>query len=157
MQEKKHQFYPENIKISLNQGWAKNKQYKDWLDETWQRDVERGYTQLGTHQADVSFVLEERKIDTVFSRGQIKMFTVFLLFSQAKEIEKRTGIKPIILIDDFKAELDKEGSKRILTWLTKEGYQAFLSTTELRADEQEIAQFRRFHVEHGKISIISKG
>ncbi|MGY8813485.1 MAG: DNA replication/repair protein RecF [Gammaproteobacteria bacterium] len=155
--EKKHQFCSEDIKISLNQGWGKKQQYKDLLDETWQKDFERGYTQLGIHQADVNFILEERKIHNVFSRGQIKMFTVFLLFSQAKEIEKRTGIKPVILIDDFKAELDGEGSKRILTWLAKEGYQAFLSTTELGEDEQEIAQSQMFHVEYGKISIISKG
>jgi len=155
--EKKHQLYPEEIKISLNQGWGHNKQYMAWLDETWQRDIERGHTQLGIHQADVNFILEERKIDTVFSRGQIKMFTVFLLFSQAKEVEKRTGIKPIILIDDFKAELDVEGSERILTWLTREGYQSFLSTTELRENEHKTTPFRRFHVEHGKISVKSKG
>lgn len=153
--EKKHQFCSENIKISLYQGWGETQQYKEWLDKTWQKDIERGYTQLGIHQADVKFVLEERKIDNVFSRGQIKMVTVFLLFSQAKEIEKRTGVKPVILIDDFKAELDEEASKRILTWLIEEGYQTFLSTTELREDEQETEHLQRFYVEQGKISTIS--
>ncbi|MGK0297522.1 MAG: hypothetical protein ACI9XC_001132 [Gammaproteobacteria bacterium] len=43
----------------------------------------------------------------------------------------------------------------MLTWLIEEGYQTFLSTTELREDEQETEHLQRFYVEQGKISTIS--
>jgi DNA replication and repair protein RecF len=154
--EKKFPVFPEGVTFSLSKGWPENTGTA-WLEEAWSGDLDRGYTQQGIHQADVKFLLGERKIASIFSRGQVKLFSVFLLFSQAKEIEKKTGVRPIIIFDDFKAELDQESSEYILTWLNREGFQSFLSTTEINEEEKKYLQRDRFHVERGNISIISKG
>jgi recombinational DNA repair ATPase RecF len=60
-------------------------------------------------------------------------------------------------MDDYRAELDCEGSKHILSWLLTEGFQSFISTTEMEGEELAGGESVQFHVEQGKISNISKG
>ena len=74
---------------------------------------------------------------------------MFLIMAQASEIFRRTAVKPIILIDDFKAELDQGNSDYLLTWLYQHDFQAFLTTTEISHNNGYT--FQKFHVEQGEI------
>ena len=144
------------IDIKLTRGWPEKKDYLSVLEESWKSDMETGYTRTGIHQAEITITASMKKVSTVYSRGQIKLLTVFLLLAQAMEIQSRTGVKPMIIMDDFKAELDKEGSNHILTWINDHNFQAFLSTTTMDSEEAAKYEYRQFHVEHGEIANISR-
>ena len=99
------------INIKLSPGRPDKKGIETVLENSRNTDKNRGYTRAGIHQADIEFTSKNKRIASIYSRGEVKQFATFLLFAQAKEIESRTGIKPIIIIDDFSAELDLDASK----------------------------------------------
>ena len=144
------------INIKLSPGWPDKKGIETVLENGRNTDMNRGYTRAGIHQADIEFTSKNKRIASIYSRGEVKQFATFLLFAQAKEIESRTGIKPIIIIDDFSAELDLDASKHLLTWLQNERFQSFLTTAEFNQADKKSYPYQRFHVKQGKISNISK-
>lgn len=143
-----------HTELKLTQGWPEGRSLLEVLQQSRGSDQERGYTRAGIHHADISFSYEGRKISASFSRGQIKLYAIFLIMAQAREILRRTAVKPIVLMDDFKAELDDENSDYLLTWLFKEEFQSFLTTTDISG--HKTYNFHKFHVEHGEIQVTSK-
>jgi DNA replication and repair protein RecF len=140
-------YLTKHTEVKLIQGWPEERSLQEVLEDSRENDREKGYTRAGIHSADVGFTQEGKKISASFSRGQIKLYAMFLIMAQAREIFRRTEVKPVILIDDFRAELDQDNSDYLLTWLYQQEFQAFLTTTEIPLKNAHT--FQKFHVEHG--------
>lgn len=141
----------QNTCVKLVSGWPGKKGLLEVLQESRAADMERGFTRAGIHQADVRFSAADSRIAARYSRGQIKIFVVLLLLAQARQIQEKTRVSPILLIDDFKAELDQTNSEYLLTWLYNEKFQSFLTTTAHTTVAEGQYSYREFHVEHGEI------
>jgi DNA replication and repair protein RecF len=147
--------FTQRTELKLNPGWQETRPLLEVLEGSREEDRARGYSRSGIHSADIAFTLEGKKISASFSRGQIKLYAMFLMMAQAEEINKRTGVKPIILIDDFKAELDEENSDYLLTWLYQKSFQSFLTTTAI--SNKTTGVYQAFHVERGALVESPKG
>ena len=114
-------------------------------------DIILGYTQHGPHREDVVFNVNGRGAGRTLSRGEGKLFILFLFMAQALEYLLLKKQQPVLLIDDLSTELDGVARKKILDQLKYQGLQAFITTTEPKSLEGEAETHKRFHVEQGKI------
>ena len=88
----------------------------------------------------------------MFSRGQIKRFVLALQLALARVFEDLNGEKPVLLVDDYSAELDEEAQSKVLAQLQSYAGQVFLTSTEMDAELANLADSRVFHVERGNIN-----
>lgn len=115
-------------------------------------DMVAGYTQYGPHREDIVFNINGREASRALSRGEGKLFVLFLIMAQAHEYKSIKQQQPIMLIDDLPAEFDGEARKRILGQLQCQDLQAFITTTNPESLENGVEKPRRFHVEHGRVA-----
>lgn len=110
-----------------------------------------GFTQQGPHKADIEFKVDKKHANTVFSRGQIKLFVTMLSIAQAKLLKNEKEVTPIILADDLASELDKTTVTMILELLYDEKMQLFITTTEPDNIWKSHKETSLFHVKHGEV------
>lgn len=134
--------------ISLVPGWDPDEPLEAALARTRGADMARGHSSLGPHRADVAFQKGGAQAATVLSRGESKQFVVILLLAEAVVRAGRQNERPVLLLDDFGAELDTTGQGRVLTLLREIGVQAFLTSTQRLGDTLGNDD-AVFHVERG--------
>ena len=130
---------------------TKTDSFLKYLQSTRQSDIKAGYTQHGPHKADFEFKVYNKHANTVFSRGQIKLFVTMLSIAQANLLKKEKGVSPIILADDLAAELDKKTVTMVLRLLYDEKMQLFITTTEPDSIWNDHKETSLFHVKHGEV------
>jgi DNA replication and repair protein RecF len=93
------------------------------------RDLERGSTGLGPHLDDVTILSGARDLRSFGSQGEQRLAVLSLLLAEAEVIVDRTGIPPLLLLDDVLSELDP-GRRRILAArISREGQTLITSTS----------------------------
>lgn len=125
--------------------------YLNQLQSTRQSDIKAGFTQYGPHKVDFEFKTNKKHINTVFSRGQIKLFVTILSIAQAKLLKIEKEINPIILADDLAAELDKKAVSLIQGLLYEQKMQLFITTIDPCSVLKNHTETSLFHVKHGKV------
>lgn len=142
---------PFPVRIDLYPGWQEDQPLSQCLEKS--RETERltGFTRQGLHCSDIRFFADERPLSSFCSRGQIKVFQVLLLVSQAKTLEAITGNRPLYLLDDFQAEIDGEASCRLLDLLGQQDAQVFSTATTWQPAVPDLGDIKMFHVERGNI------
>ena len=136
--------------IQYRQGWHDSDDLKERLLQ------DRMADRNGIHRSDLVFQFQGLTLAAVFSRGAIKQYVSMLLLAQAQVIYNKTGIKPLILIDDFAAEVDSDVRARLVNLLMEQGMQSFLTVTDETAVTGRDAGVSVFHVEHGNVQKVIK-
>jgi DNA replication and repair protein RecF len=89
--------------IEYYRGWrGKTDDLQAILDEQFETDCQRQYTQSGSHQADIRITTTDFSAKQGLSRGQQKIILIALKLAQGQLIDKPC----IYLFDDLTAELD---------------------------------------------------
>ena len=70
------------------------------------RDLDRGVTSLGPHLDDVVIAAAGRDLRSFGSQGEQRLALLALLLAEAETIADRTGVPPLLLLDDVLSELD---------------------------------------------------
>ena len=138
------------------QGWSEDQELKECLANERRIDRQFGFTRSGIHRADIEFIINNHSLSSVFSRGRIKQFITTLLLAQSVVLQDMTGRKPIVLIDDYSAEIDATTRSRLFSMLSERGMQAFLTSTESNPELTDKKEVVLFHVEHGKLRKVVK-
>jgi DNA replication and repair protein RecF len=94
-----------------------------------ERDLERGATSLGPHLDDVMLEGGGRELRSFGSQGEQRLALLALLLAEAETIAERTGIPPLLLLDDVLSELDPE-RRRILADRVRNAGQALITATD---------------------------
>ncbi|MGB1198117.1 MAG: DNA replication/repair protein RecF [Thalassotalea sp.] len=151
--------YKDDISVTYLQGWNSKKSLLDVLALNIEREYEKGHSLFGAQRFDVRFQYKGLSIENLLSRGQQKLFLLALTFAQAKMIEQVKRVKPILLIDDIGAELDLYSREAFYQSIKEVDCQIFITAIDEQALEPIIPKdnnYYMFHVEHGRISAISK-
>ena len=97
------------------------------------RDLYLGTTSVGPHRDDIIFLNKDKDLRKYGSQGQKRTAALSLKMSEIEIVEKRTGEKPILLLDDVLSELDRnrqnyllENIKGIQTIITCTGLEEFV-------------------------------
>ncbi len=133
-------------KVGFCPGWDRETSLAGLLEKGRLAEKKTGYTRFGPHRADLLFQYEQQPAAQALSRGQAKLYMVALLLAQAEVIVDVTGQKPMVLIDDVFAELDKVARQRLSSRLSELDLQCFITSTDEAMMDYCSAVF---HVEHG--------
>jgi DNA replication and repair protein RecF len=93
------------------------------------RDLERGATSVGPHLDDVVIAAAGRDLRSFGSQGEQRLALLALLLAEAETIADRTGVPPLLLLDDVLSELDPE-RRRILAARVRSAGQALVTATD---------------------------
>jgi DNA replication and repair protein RecF len=147
----------EGIKFSYYRGWDKDKTYAEVLTAGFERDRRQGYTQSGSHRADLKITVNGQDAADVLSRGQQKLLVCALKIAQGYVFSRITNRKSIYLVDDLPAELDEKHRSLLVDWLNKMDTQVFITGVEREmllsswCDKIESPP-KLFHVEQGRVT-----
>ncbi len=94
-----------------------------------ERDIERGATSLGPHLDDVVLLAGGRDLRSFGSQGEQRLALLALLLAESETIADRTGVPPLLLLDDVLSELDP-GRRQILAARVRSAGQALVTATD---------------------------
>jgi DNA replication and repair protein RecF len=106
------------------------------------RDLDRGTTSLGPHLDDIVIAAGGRDLRSFGSQGEQRLALLALLLAEAETIADRTGVPPLLLLDDVLSELDPE-RRRILANRVRAAGQALVTATDaamLPADPDQLLE-----------------
>ena len=84
-------------------------------------DLRRGSTTVGPHHDDVRVLLGGRDARSYGSQGQQRTAVVSLKLAEAALVARRTGERPVLLLDDVLSELDAQRRSALLSQVAGEG------------------------------------
>ena len=111
--------------------------YKAKLLERRKLDIIKGYTTKGIHRDDFVVSINDKQVNIYGSQGQHRTAVLSLKLAELEVVESEIEEYPILLLDDFMSELDKN---RIHNFLEKIGdIQVIITCTEkLDIEKKEI-------------------
>jgi len=150
--------------LELARGWTAGKALEVALAEHYEQDRRQGKTVAGPHRAELRLKLGAHSARRQVSRGQQKLLIAALLLGQAALVRERSGLSPVLLVDDFPAELGEPFQRALIAALLAYPGQCFVTSIEptaaLVAIASDAAKTGRenavFHVEHGSVSRTSR-
>ncbi len=87
-------------------------------------------TNIGTHRDDMIIYLDNKLAISYASEGEKRISVIAIKLALAKLMEENYGIKPIIMLDDVYASLDKDKIQALSNYVVKGG-QTFITTTSI--------------------------
>ena len=109
----------------------------------------RGITMFGPHRDDLEISIGGSSIRSFGSQGQQRTAAISLKLAEAEMLALQLKEKPILLLDEIFAELDRERGGFLVDQLDP-GYQVFIAT----AKDQEVSRqegFKKFRFEAGRV------
>ncbi|OBX25912.1 DNA replication and repair protein RecF [Gelidibacter algens] len=105
------------------------------------KDKALQYTSVGIHKDDLNFEIDGFPIKKFGSQGQQKSFLIALKLAQFDFIKQRSGVSPILLLDDIFDKLDENRVAQIIALVDNENFgQLFISDTHADRTEDIIKQ-----------------
>ena len=102
----------------------------DKLEGSLEEDKQKRVTNIGIQKDDFTVYLNGNKIANYGSQGQNRLASIAIKLAMIEIAFKKTGDRPIVILDDVLSELDQEKQKNLLNYVEKEN-QVFLTSTEL--------------------------
>jgi DNA replication and repair protein RecF len=149
--------YIQDLKMSYYSGWDLNKSYLELLHQTTDKDLQLGYTQVGPHKADLKVTIRGIPAKDILSRGQQKLFVCGMILARGMLLQRYADKRPIYLVDDLPAELDKVSRANLIALLSRQNAQIFVTAVECDSqnDFSIHSSLKMFHVEHGNVKEVS--
>jgi DNA replication and repair protein RecF len=92
-------------------------------------DLRRGSTSVGPHRDDLRILLDGQDARAYGSQGQQRTAVVSLKLAEAALVARRTGERPVLLLDDVLSELDGERRAALLRQVGADG-QVIITSVE---------------------------
>lgn len=123
---------------------------KQRLEELNGREVASATTLVGPHRDDFSIELAGRNLSSFGSRGEQRTATLAFKLAQLEFMEKVTGKRPLLLLDEIFSELDASHRAHIVDIVGKQ--QTIIATVELEnIPKQFLNSARVLKVENGQV------
>ncbi len=91
------------------------------VDNSLAEDLRRGSTSVGPHRDDLRVLLDGQEARSFGSQGQQRTAVVSLKLAEAELVTRRTGERPVLLLDDVLSELDLERRSALLVRVANAG------------------------------------
>ena len=122
--------------------------YQQQLYREREEDMIRGATQCGPHRDDLELLLMGRSARIYGSRGQQRSIVLALKLAEADILYRKTGERPVILLDDVMSDLDMSRRDYLLNHL--DGRQVFITCCDPET-VRLMETGRGFYVEKGTV------
>lgn len=130
--------------------------YEQLLKENINHDRHSTYTGVGIHKDDFIFNIDGHQVKQFASQGQQKSFVVAIKLAQFDFNHKKTGHKPILLLDDIFDKLDDNRVSQLVKLVGDNHFgQVFITDTQRQRIkflmDNTVVNHKIFKVEHGVI------
>lgn len=123
---------PERVDIAYRSELA-GQRMRDLLLHSIDRDRAAEHTTVGVHRDDLLFTIEGQPLKRFGSQGQQKTYLIALKLAQFDLTAHRSGVKPILLLDDIFDKIDPQRMRHLLTLLSGERFgQVLITDTDAR-------------------------
>lgn len=106
--------------------------YRTALRQNRRREIQAGTTLMGPHRDELRFISRDVDLGVYGSRGQQRTAMLALRLAEMRWLEEVTGEKPVLLLDEALAELDRTRRTYLMAQL-EHVEQAILATTDADA------------------------
>jgi DNA replication and repair protein RecF len=114
-------------------------------------DLRRGSTTIGPHRDDLRVLLGGKDARSYASQGQQRTAVVSLKLAEAALVARRTGERPVLLLDDVLSELDAERRSALLSQVAGEGQVVITSVESGPFPPGLLANAKVWTVDQGRI------
>ena len=137
----------EKIDLKYISDYTTKEKFLNKMRENRKIDIMKGFTGIGVHRDDLKLFINSDYIGTYGSQGQHRSAILSIKLSELEIVREEVDENPILLLDDFMSELDKERRRNFLEDI--KGTQVIITCT----DELELKNEnkRLFFVENGTI------
>ena len=104
----------EKINIEYISDFKNKEEFKKIVEEHRKGDIIKGFTTKGIHRDDLKVYIGDREIEKYGSQGQHRSAILSIKLSELEIVKEEIEEKPILLLDDFMSELDKERRESFL-------------------------------------------
>ena len=126
-------------------------EHLDFLRKIRNIDSKLFFTKKGIHSDDIDLIFNGKSLKKFASTGQVRISTLSLYLSLAREISQKAG-KVILLLDDVFSELDEIRRHTILDCIKE--YQCIITSTDLEGFNRKIKDnLNIITIDNGKIGI----
>ncbi len=94
----------------------------DLLKKNVERDRILGHTTVGIHKDDLDFTLSGHSLKRSGSQGQQKTFLIALKLAEYVFLDRASGKKPMLLLDDVHDKLDEERVIQLMNIVCKDSF-----------------------------------
>jgi len=147
---KNEKIFINDLDVQYDQGWSDSQDLLSTLTLERDTDIRRKVTTRGPHKADIKIYIKNVDAKEILSRGEQKLLAIIWLCSQHEVLRSTYGIKPTLLIDDVKSELDMDTFNIYISLLKLIENQVIFSNIEDQINskiEAELINIKKFHVE----------
>ncbi len=138
----------EKIKIKYISDFTNKEEFLKKIKNNRKIDILKGYSSVGIHRDDMKLYINDKEIGIFGSQGQHRSAILSIKLSELEIIKEETEENPILLLDDFMSELDKERRENFLEDVNNT--QIIITCTdklELKNENKKI-----FYVENGHVN-----
>lgn len=118
---------PESVGLTYRSELGE-KSMRELLTGSWDRDLSAQHTTVGIHRDDLLFNIDGQPLKRHGSQGQQKTYLIALKLAQFDLTALRTGVKPILLLDDIFDKIDPQRMRHLLKLLGAGGFGQVLIT-----------------------------
>lgn len=137
----------EEIKIKYISDFMNKEQFLEILKKSRDVDIMKGYTSKGIHRDDFVLLINDKQVNIYGSQGQHRTAILSLKMSELQIVFDEIGEYPVLLLDDFMSELDKN---RINNFIKKiDDIQVIITCTD-KIDLENLSG-SSFNVKNGNI------
>jgi DNA replication and repair protein RecF len=148
------------IELSYDSGWPKDADLNALFVSKWADEYRFGYTLYGPHRADLEVKIQQVPAKYFLSRGQQKLLICAMILAQGMLLAKHANKGLIYLIDDLPAELDLHSRQKLISLLSRQPTQIFITAVDAGTicDLTTISNvpMKVFHVEHGSVVTVTE-
>ncbi len=118
--------------------------------------VERqaGMTLIGPHRDDWSLLFRGTRLKSHGSQGEMRSALLALKLTEIELFQSASHQEPVLLLDDFSSELDRNRRESLLQFLKETPLQVFVTATEM---PEAMVRGRVFRVHEGRFEMESGG
>ena len=119
------------------------KQFDELLKKSYDKDINLGYTTVGSHRDDMSIKINDIDVRKFGSQGQKRTTALSLKLAEVKMFTN-LGEKPILILDDVLSELDESRQNALLKVVSE--VQTFLTCTHYNGENNN-----KIIIENGEV------
>lgn len=115
------------------------------------REIKYTASLLGPHRDEVNFYLNNKNIDGLVSRGELRSIVLAIKFAEKDYLHARGRDQVVVLLDDIFSELDSLRRKELTKMINNE--QTIITATDLETIDQKLlnkARIIKLHVAKSK-------
>lgn len=139
-----------DVRFEYRQGWASDMGLAEAIEDSLERDLQQGSTQVGPHRADIKLVYDDRQARKLVSRGQQKLLACSMVLAATEIVQTHLERPMLLLLDDPAAELDPDSLGRLMSQVFALGCQVVATTLDPNSLEFPVPP-AMFHVKHGVV------